>query len=398
MRVLFATTAGLGHFRPQVPLARAVRDAGHEVRVAAPASFARHVTDAGLEHAPFDDADPEALGRVFGSLPGLAPEEANHRVVTQVFGRLDPQAALPRLAALVETWRPDVIVREPGEVASLAAAEAAGVLHVVSGIGLGRLHAWMIEGLAEPLQDLAARAGIPDRDLAAAARDEQVFTTLPASFDEPGPALPHDPVRYRAEPDGATAPPLPAWGDPDAPLVYVTFGSVAAGQPTFEPMYPLVLDALADLDARVLLTTGTHGDPDALRPWPANARVERWWPQEALMPAGGEPAATAMVGHGGFGTTTTALATGVPQVVVPLFASDQWLNARRVADVGAGLAVEAGPELVERLPGAVRSVLDDGTYRAPARRLADEMAALPPAAATVERVLTAGSTARTRPS
>ncbi len=396
MRVLFATTAGLGHFRPQVPLARAVRAAGHEVLVAAPASFAAHVSGSGLEHAPFADADPAELGRVFGALPDLTPEEANHRVVSEVFGRLDAQAALPALTALVESWRPDLVVREPAEVASLAAAEAAGVPHVLSGIGIGRLHAWMVEGLADPLRDLAALAGIPGRDLAAAVRGEQVFTTLPASFDEPDPAMAHDPVRYRTEPDGAAVPHLPAWGDPDAPLVYVTFGSVAAGQPTIEPIYALVLDALAGLDARILLTTGTHGDPDGLRPWPANARVERWWPQEALMPAGAEPVAAAMVGHGGFGTTTTALAAGVPQVVVPLFASDQWLNARRVADVGAGLAVEAGPGLGERLPGAVRAVLDDGTYRGAARRLADEMSALPTVAATVERLLTAGSTARTR--
>ncbi len=65
------------------------------------------------------------------------------------------------------------------------------------------------------------------------------------------------------------------------------------------------------------------------------------------------PHVAAMVGHGGFGTTTTALAAGVPQVVIPLFAADQWLNARRVQDLGAGLMVEASPELGETLPEAL---------------------------------------------
>ena len=40
MRVLFATTANDGHFGPLRPFARAFADAGHEVRVAAPALYA----------------------------------------------------------------------------------------------------------------------------------------------------------------------------------------------------------------------------------------------------------------------------------------------------------------------------------------------------------------------
>ncbi len=47
--------------------------------------------------------------------------------------------------------------------------------------------------------------------------------------------------------------------------------------------------------------------------------------------------ASAMVGHGGFGTTMGALAAGVPQVVVPLFSFDQVVNGDHVAAVGAGL-------------------------------------------------------------
>ena len=46
-----------------------------------------------------------------------------------------------------------------------------------------------------------------------------------------------------------------------------------------------------------------------------------------------------MIGHGGFGTTMAALAAGVPQVVVPLFAIDQFVNAEQVAAVHAGVQV-----------------------------------------------------------
>ena len=97
MRVLFSTTAGAGHFEPMVPFARACHDAGHDVKVAAPASFADAVAAPGLDHAPFADVPPEVMGQIFGRLPELSRDEANRVVMTEVFGRLDAQAALPGL-------------------------------------------------------------------------------------------------------------------------------------------------------------------------------------------------------------------------------------------------------------------------------------------------------------
>jgi len=44
------------------------------------------------------------------------------------------------------------------------------------------------------------------------------------------------------------------------------------------------------------------------------------------------PLASALVGHGGFGTTMIGLAAGVPQVATPVFSADQFLNAQRIAD------------------------------------------------------------------
>ncbi|MEU2199551.1 glycosyltransferase [Isoptericola sp. NPDC019482] len=394
MRVLFATTGGQGHFRPMVPLARAVADSGHEVRVAAPASFAKHVAPTGLPHEPFDDADPGALGAVFGALPSLSPQEANARVVREVFGRLDPVAALPAVTGLLAAWRPDVVVREPAEVASLVAAEAAGVPHVQVAIGLCSLTRTFVDELTGPLAELAAREGV-ETDLAAAAAAEPVFTSVPPSFDDDregagvgdsvGDSSAHDavaPVRYRIPAPRTPAPPLPAGGDPDAPLVYVSFGTVAAAQGVFDGTYSAAVDALAGVEARALVTVGAHGDPEAWAPWPPNVRIERWWPQEAVMAL-----AAAMVGHGGFGTTTLALGAGVPQVVVPLFASDQWVNARRVAEVGAGLALESGPGLAARLGDAVRAVLHEPRYRSAAQGMAEEMGRLPEPRAVVGDLL-----------
>ena len=99
MRVLCSTTAGDGHFGPLKVLAQACRAAGHEVRVAAPASFAAAVQRAGLDHAPFADAPAAAMGEVFESLPRMSPVDANRTVMADVFGRLDAQAAFPDVLA-----------------------------------------------------------------------------------------------------------------------------------------------------------------------------------------------------------------------------------------------------------------------------------------------------------
>ena len=47
-----------------------------------------------------------------------------------------------------------------------------------------------------------------------------------------------------------------------------------------------------------------------------------------------------MVCHGGFGTVRGGLTAGVPMAVLPLFA-DQPYNAARVAEIGAGIALDA---------------------------------------------------------
>jgi glycosyltransferase len=152
----------------------------------------------------------------------------------------------------------------------------------------------------------------------------------------------------------------------------VTFGSVAASIGFFPDFYRAVLVALADLPVRVLLTLGEAGDPAQLQPLPSNVHVERWWPQEVVMAH-----AAAMVTHGGFGTTLLGLTAGIPMVLAPLFAFDQFANARRVQAVGAGIAVEDAPAAPGQVRDALERVLADDTYRTAARRTADEMAELP---------------------
>jgi UDP:flavonoid glycosyltransferase YjiC (YdhE family) len=187
-------------------------------------------------------------------------------------------------------------------------------------------------------------------------------------------------VRFRARHTGGGGHLPPAGGDPNAPLVYVTFGTVAGGLAHMGEVFALALRSLSALPVRVLMTTGFAGRV-VLDEVPENAHVERYWPQDQVMPL-----AAAMVGHGGFGTTLSALAAGVPQVVLPLFTTDQQLNAEAVATIGAGLSIPGGAESIPAAAAAVSWVLSDPDIRSAARRVADQIAALPEAAEVVDEV------------
>ena len=72
--------------------------------------------------------------------------------------------------------------------------------------------------------------------------------------------------------------------------------------------------------------------------------------------------------------------------MLPLFAGDQWRTARRVDELGAGIAVHAGErrvfdppsdQVIAALPEGVARVLDDGRYGDAAAGLGAQMAALP---------------------
>jgi UDP:flavonoid glycosyltransferase YjiC (YdhE family) len=377
VRVLCATTANDGHFGPLLPFARALAGAGHEVRVLAPESFADTVAAAGFVHEPCADAPPELIGPVMGSLPSLTLDEADDVVIREVFARIDAQAALPAAIETLERWRPDLVVRESADLAALAAAERAGVPHVHVCIGMHEVVSRFTDAIAEPLEELGRLAGTADGQLQAALATETVLSLVPEVLDlasGPTPARGDGFLRFHEPAPPPKGTPLSGWGDPEAPLVYVTFGSVTGSLPPFAGAFREALDAMAELDVRVLMTVGRKLDVAALGPVPTNARVEQWVPQQAVLEQ-----AAAMVGHGGFGTTMGALAAGVPQVVVPLFSFDQIVNGDHVVAVGAGLTVERGPTAVEQAAALVPGLLGDPAYAAGARRMAEALRDLPPA-------------------
>ena len=227
---------------------------------------------------------------------------------------------------------------KPAELGSLVAAERAGVAQLHVAITMGRIGPGFVGLLETSLTELSTMAGLPPGRGAELLLHGDSLTSVPAALDsgdltlgesEAEPASDGRGRIWRFRTDAPAQARLPAaWGNPDEPLVYVSYGSVTARQPEFAPIYDATLRALADLQLRVLMTTGLGPEPAALEPIPPDSRIEQWWPRQAVI---GE--AAAVVGHGRFGPTMAALSAGVPQVVLPLFSFDHAVNARPVAEV-----------------------------------------------------------------
>ena len=125
MRVLFSSMRMIGHIRPLLPYADALLKRGHDVCVAAPQDAGKTIRDAGLDHAVFGHPGDSKLAEISALFVTMTPEEVAETAVTKIFVGLNAPAALPGLRAIIQSWKPDLIVRESMEFgASVAAAEA----------------------------------------------------------------------------------------------------------------------------------------------------------------------------------------------------------------------------------------------------------------------------------
>lgn len=364
MRLLFSCRPAYGHLFPLVPLARAARDAGHEVVFATGPTFVDEVRRLGFEAHPA------------GISVGEAETEARRRhgdaeIVTlliTMFGDVLPRATLADLSVLLPRIRPDLVVYEQSDVGAAKAARDAGIPHVSHVIGrsmppailemaAGQM-AWMWDGAA-PADLMMGDTAVdiwPDtvRDPVVAALPT-VFRLRPTAFDldVPMPEL-----------------------TSSRPLVYLTLGTVSFGA---TEVLRAAIDGLARLPVDVLVAVGP-GDPAALGPVPDSVHVAGFVPQAKVLRR-----ASLVVHHGGTGTVLGTLAAGLPQLVLPQGA-DQFVNADVLAEVGAGAKL-VGPEITaDAVAGAAGRLLDDPGARDVAGKVAAEIAEMPEPAAVVARL------------
>ncbi|EHR52769.1 glycosyl transferase, UDP-glucuronosyltransferase [Saccharomonospora marina XMU15] len=358
MRILFTTQPLSGHFFPLVPLAWACRLAGHEVLVATAENFVSVATRAGL---PVTACGPPAdfLAEAFAATRhySLADRRYAHG---QAFARASEQA-LPELGKLVDSWRPDVVVCERAETAGPLVAAAGGIpfaeLHWgVAELREYRIAATQVLGAAGPGNALP----VPD----------WVINPWPPTLRLPY-AASHQSIRS-IDYNGDT--PVPDWAlrGEGPPRVCVTFGTVLP-EAYLDDVSGVVRTLLENL-ARLGLTVVVAVDEKVVADWPrlptSVSHVGRMPLSEVMRTC------VAAVHHGGQGTTLTALAANLPQLVLPVF-DDQFDNAEAVERSGAGMILHPQELTAAVIGDRCHRLLSTGRYADAATRVAHEMSVQP---------------------
>jgi UDP:flavonoid glycosyltransferase YjiC (YdhE family) len=344
-----------------------LRAAGHDVLFAGGGQF-DEIARAGLsvvDTAPavdFVQLFSSAMGELGSPDPGSPADQL--LFAGRLFARVS-SVFVDLTVSLAREWRPDLVIYTPLQGAGPIAAAVVGVPSIAHGIAVGQ---------GRELWESVAREMASDYDrfdVSAPAPDGVLDVSPPSMRAADSSGWPMRYVPYNA---GAV---LPRWVvSPRARRrVVVTLGSVLPQLGGVGALRPFVA-AAGKVDAEFVLALG-GADLSELGSLPDNVRPVDWVPLGELLAN-----SDAVVHHGGAGTTLTAVAAGLPQLVLPRMA-DQFLNAQAVARAGVGAVVRPEELDAERLSG----LLTDEAAGAAARRIVAEMAGQPSPAELVSRLV-----------
>ncbi|SDH93924.1 glycosyltransferase, activator-dependent family [Sinosporangium album] len=400
MRVLIATYSEKTHFLGMVPLAWALRTAGHEVLVASQPELIDAIAGTGLTAVPVGRDHSLYRRFAWARLQGLDDDPGffdvgdrwpddltwsrvrwGYREVVTWWWKVVNEPMLDDLADLCRAWRPDLVLWEPGTHAAPVAAAASGAAHgrvLWSADLYGRMRADFLRLAAE--QPASEREDALGEWLAARisayggafsehmTRGHFTVDPMPRSIGLDS-GVRRVPMRYVPYNGRAV---VPDWlREPaDRPRVCLTMG-VSADERLGRHAVSVsdVLDALADLDVEIVAPL-PHAPPGFTAP--PNARVTGFVPLHALLPT-----CAAMINHGGPGTVCTTLFHGVPQLLLPRTLLDDPLVARNIAEQGAGLALPSAEATGTAVREHLLRLLDEPSFAEGAARLREEMLAMP---------------------
>ena len=366
MKILFSCVAIISHFKPLLPFANALKTRGHDVRFAARVELSEDIAKSGFQHLILDSPSEQASDQVRQQFENVSAQKLGKIYAAEVFLNLLPKTALPKLLKDLARWRPDLIVREPTEFSGLIAAQKLGIRHVRVEIVNGESEESLATNYYKQIDELRSGVGLPPAGFGYL-KDEPAFSAHPQSLDDTPRINSQSPTRFLADPlEPSHNPTKPDWlPQDDLPLIYATFGTIAAGLEHSNDIYRIALEAFSELPVNVLLTTGKDAPADLISSVPPNVIVRSFVPQADVLPH-----AQLMVSHGGSGTVIAGLASGVPMVITPMFA-DQPDNARCLQSAGLSLSVLDAD--VASLKNAVIRALADDKMRDRAQLAAKEI-------------------------
>lgn len=399
---LFTTWEGGGNVTPALEAVRRLVEAGHRVRFMSEECNRPEAEAAGAAFVPWKRAlnrkDRTAASQTFKDWEAVTPQEGLISVIHEIW--CGPSLAYAQDVIQELRHEPaDLVVTCEMLFGVMAGCESigqrfallcvnvsmapiAGIPPMGPGLAPARtaeeraMHAEITAGLVQLFD-----AGLPALNNARAAlglaplphtldqfkrAEVELLATSPA-FDFPAENLPSR-IRYVgpliSDPTWSKAWKSPWTADESRPLVTVGFST------TFQNhagVLQNVIDALAPLPVRVLVTLGGSIAREALKPG-GNCAIVESAPHTIVMRE-----AALVVTHGGHGTVMRALVNRVPTLVIP-HGRDQNDNAVRLTERGAGLMLMPGASVDEIRAACVR-LLNEPAFLKAMKRLGDQVAA-----------------------
>lgn len=162
------------------------------------------------------------------------------------------------------------------------------------------------------------------------------------------------------------------------PLLYSSLGTAFNNWPEY---YPLLFDAVRDLDINVFAALGSI-DPASLKDIPANVEVGQMVPQLDILSQ-----ASVFITHAGMGGTGEAIYYGVPMIAIPQM-EEQAITARQIETLGLGCAfLDKSAITSEGLKNAIVKLLTEPSYKATARAYSADMRSLGGARASAQALM-----------
>jgi glycosyltransferase (activator-dependent family) len=404
VRVLFVTYPEKIMFLGMVPLAWALRNAGHEVRVASQPELSDVITTAGLTAVPVGrdhglyrvlGIQPEKLAaaRVGFPKPYDVVDVPRKRIWTYLnkgyefavtwWHKMENVPMITPLVKFARQWQPDLVLWEPTTFAGPIAAKATGAAHAriswgLDVFGMARHHFLEVMNRQPPAKrddPMANWLGGQAERFGSEISEDMItgqFTIeqIPPSLRMAAPGVHYVNMRY--VPYGGPAA-VPDWlrEPPRRPRVLLTLGLSAVERfDGYTVDLKEILGSLAELDIEVVATIADRVR-DRLGTLPDNVRAVSFVPLHALVPT-----CSAVINHAGFGTLCTTALNAVPQLTLPVHFDEPRL-ASALAGQGAGLMIHSNEATGDLVRDHLVRLLAEPAFREGADRLRDEMLGMP---------------------
>jgi UDP:flavonoid glycosyltransferase YjiC (YdhE family) len=360
MKIIMSSTPQHGHLLPLLPLARAFRDRGNEVAVLTSGGMRSVIQSEGFRLLPVGPL-PDAMLAEVRARTGLDPAgNPTPESVAEFFAGVRVELTAEEALAAAREFRPDLVVRELCDYIGPLVAADRNVPMATLAYGPARPRAF-ITALDATAKSRYAAWGL------SAQPSTWHLDTCPPSLQADGWERPEGWQLLRPEPHHSAGTAAAALELSARRRVLVTFGTFFNAPEVVSPL----LRQLSALDADIVATLGLRTDPRQFDVDHSRVTFVPFTPLANLLQG-----VDAVLTHGGAGTTLAALSKGIPLVVTPQGA-DQFVQAERVAAVGAGIALQPGAATPEAVTAAVRTAMSELSYREAAAAVAKDIASMP---------------------